>query len=152
MTQKLINAITVQIDEIFQNSTIYTNHIKQNFKNNSFFIRIIQNSEKPYLANRFKLFNKIEILYTPEEMEDKIKQLNYVSQSLFENMKYLKFEDGFICAENMQANIKDEKLFFQLEYNFYIFRFDEVQKMNKLFMEGDTKCKKTMENTLKKNF
>lgn len=151
MKQKLIEAIAIQIDEVFNNSTIYTNHINQNFKKNSFFIRITKNSEKPYLAKRFKVFNKIEIVYTPEETDDTSKKLNEISQNLFESMKLLKYENGYINAENMECQIKDGILLFFLEYNFYIFRFEDTEKMEKLSFKGDIKWKKK-KNILKKNF
>ena len=147
----MIEAIAIQIENIFNNCTIYTNHIEQNFKKNSFFIRIIETLEKPYLAKRFKIFNKIEIAYSPEKTEDENKKLNEISQKLFENMKKLKYENGYINSENMACEIKDGRLLFFLEYNYYIFRFDKTTKMQKLSFKGDTKWKK-MKNILKRNF
>lgn len=139
MTQRLIQAIAIQLDKIFDNATIYTNHIKQGFKKDSFFIRIIKNYEKPYLAKRYKIFNKIEIAYTPEEEYNTTKILNEISQRLFENMKLLKYENGYINAENMECHIKDGILQFFLEYNFYIFRFEDTRKMERLSFKGGTR-------------
>lgn len=138
MTQKLIEHISMQIDEIFNGATIYTSHMKQNFEKNSFFIRIIKNSEKAYLANRFKLFNKIEIMYTPKN-EQCTEEINHIKQILFEKMKRLKFEKGYIIGENMECEFKDKKLLFYIDYDFYIFRFNKSEKMQRLFSNGGNK-------------
>ena len=50
MTQKLLDSISIQLDEVFNNSTIYTEHISQNFQKNSFFLRIVKSSEKKCLC------------------------------------------------------------------------------------------------------
>lgn len=135
MRKKLLESISLQLNEIFDNAIIYTENVKQNFQKGSFFIRILKESEKIYLSNRIKLFNKIEITYFPK-VED-IEEINFIKEKLFENMKKLKYEKSFILAENIEAEIKDNKLKFYIDYNFYIFRFNDCDKMKSLFFKGD---------------
>lgn len=132
MRQKLIESISIQIDQIFKGISIYTEHIKQRFEKGSFFIRIIKDSEKAYISNRYKLFNNIEITYTPKH--SCIEEINYIKENLFEKMKKLKFEEGYIIGENIQSEIKDNLLKFYIDYNFYVFRIEDSEKMNKLFL------------------
>lgn len=136
MTQKLLDAISIQLDKIFNDSTIYTEHISQNFQKNSFFLRIIKSSEKQCISSRYKLFNKVEIMYTPKSELEFSKDINFIKQLLFQEMKILKFDSTYLFAQNMECEIKDKKLLFFIDYNFYIFRFNEVEKMQKLFSKG----------------
>lgn len=136
MTQKLLDSISIQLDEVFNDSTIYTEHISQNFQKNSFFLRIVKSSEKKCISNTYKLFNKVEIMYTPKSDIEFLKEINFTKQLLFQEMKILKFDTSYLFAQNMECEIKDKKLLFFIDYNFYIFRFNEVEKMQKLFSKG----------------
>lgn len=136
MTQKLLDYISIQLDEVFNDSTIYTEHISQNFQKNSFFLRIVKSSEKKCISNTYKLFNKVEIMYTPKSDTEFLKEINFTKQLLFQEMKIFKFDTSYLFAQNMECEIKDKKLLFFIDYNFYIFRFNEVEKMQKLFSKG----------------
>ncbi len=135
--QKLIDYISLNLDELFESATIYTYPVKQNFESNSFYINLSEYSEKACLSNRFKLFNKIEIIYTPEDDINSYKIFNEIKEILFKNMIMLKYEDGYIFGENMSAKIIDGRLYFYVDYNFYVFKIDdEEEKMQKLFSYG----------------
>ena len=116
MTQKLLDSISIQLDEVFNDSTIYTEHISQNFQKNSFFLRIVKSSEKKCISNTYKLFNKVEIMYTPKSDIEFLKEINFTKQLLFQEMKILKFDTSYLFAQNMECEIKDKKLLFFIDY------------------------------------
>lgn len=142
MYQKLIESISLQLKDIFHDAIIYSDFVYQNFKQNSFYIKILESYEKPCISNRFKLFNKVELIYTPMENKLNTPYLNNINSKLFQNMKKLKFENRYILAENIHSKIVDNKLLFYLEFNFYVFKSKNYEKMKNLFI-GDTQNAKT---------
>lgn len=99
-----------------------------------FCVRCIKTEEKIYLSSRYKLFNKIEITYFPNKKYNTNEECNNILSLLYNNFLMLKFEKGFIKGENMQGYIEDGVLKFLVEYNFYVFKKEETDKMKKLYI------------------
>ena len=147
----LINAISKQLYNVFNKPNIYVEHIKQGFLLPCFCIRYVKTEEKTYLANRYKLFNKVEITYFPEKQDNISDKLNEVLNHLYNNFNMLNFEKGFIKAENMEGIINNNTLKFYVEYNFYVFKKDETDKMKKLYIQ-EILWQKKIKNFIKNNF
>lgn len=130
----LINAISNQLYNVFDKPNIYVEHIKQGFLLPCFCIKYVKTEEKNCLSNRYKLFNKMEITYFPEKKDNISENINEVLNILYNNFNMLKFEKGFIKGENMESSIDDNTLKFYVEYNFYVFKKDETDKMKSLYI------------------
>ncbi|MFR4986090.1 MAG: DUF6838 family protein [Lachnospirales bacterium] len=134
MIQKLIDAISNQLYDIFDKPNIYVEHIKQGFLLPCFCVRCVKTQEKLCLSNRYKLFNKMEITYFPEENYNINDKCNNILNLLYNKFLMLKFERGFIKGENIEGVIEDGKVKFFIEYNFYVFKKEETDKMQKLYI------------------
>lgn len=119
---------------MFDKPNIYAEHIKQGFLLPCFCIRCDKTEEKQLLAKRYKLFNKMEITYFPKKADNIIDDCNNILTMLYDNFSMLKFEKGFIKGENMEGFIQNGILKFYVEYNFYVFKKEETDKMQKLYI------------------
>lgn len=119
---------------MFDSPNIYAEHIKQGFSLPCFCIRCKQTEEKKLIAKRYKLFNKIEITYFPIKSDNILDDCNNVLTTLYDKFSMLKFEKGFIKGENMQGAIENGVLKFYIDYNFYVFKKEETDKMQKLYI------------------
>ncbi|WP_317367738.1 DUF6838 family protein [uncultured Tyzzerella sp.] len=132
--QKLIDAISNQIYSIFNKPNIYVEHIKQGFLLPCFCVRCIKTQEQRHLSNRYKIFNKIEITYFPKKNYNTNDDFNNILNILYDKLIMLKFEKGFIKGENMEGYIENGAIKFFVEYNFYVFKKEETDKMQKLYI------------------
>lgn len=76
----------------------------------------------------------MEITYFPEENYNINDKCNNILNLLYNKFLMLKFEKGFIKGENMEGVIEDGKVKFFIEYNFYVFKKEETDKMQKLYI------------------
>lgn len=76
----------------------------------------------------------MEISYFNQKLDNINDICNNILNTLYDNFLMLKFEKGFIKAENMKGYIENNIVKFYLEYNFYVFKKDEINKMQKLFI------------------
>ena len=112
----MINCISNQIYTVFNKPNIYVEHIKQGFLSPCFCIRYVKTEEKACISNRYRLFNKIEIVYFPKKSDNINDELNKILNELFDKFLMLKFEKGFIKGENMEGYIEDETVKFYIEW------------------------------------
>ena len=76
----------------------------------------------------------MEITYFPEENYNINDKCNNILNLLYNKFLMLKFERGFIKGENIEGVIEDGKVKFFIEYNFYVFKKEETDKMQKLYI------------------
>lgn len=76
----------------------------------------------------------MEITYFPEENYNINDKCNNILNLLYNKFLMLKFEKGFIKGENIEGIIEDGKVKFFIEYNFYVFKKEETDKMQKLYI------------------
>ncbi|MBS5794029.1 MAG: hypothetical protein KIC92_04595 [Clostridiales bacterium] len=76
----------------------------------------------------------MEITYFPEENYNINDKCNNILNLLYNKFLMLKFEKGFIKGENIEGVIEDGKVKFFIEYNFYVFKKEETDKMQKLYI------------------
>lgn len=76
----------------------------------------------------------MEITYFPEENYNINDKCNNILNLLYNKFLMLNFEKGFIKGENIEGVIEDGKVKFFIEYNFYVFKKEETDKMQKLYI------------------
>ena len=76
----------------------------------------------------------MEITYFPEENYNINDKCNNILNLLYNKFLMLKFEKVFIKGENIEGVIEDGKVKFFIEYNFYVFKKEETDKMQKLYI------------------
>lgn len=136
MKLELLNAISLQLDSVFKNVTIYFDHVSQGFQKPCFCVKCVKNEEKRLLSNRYKVFNKIEIDYFSENIENNTEKCNEILSVLYEEFFKISFQKGTINGENIESFIDENGILrFYIDYNFYIFRFDKVDKMQNMFIQ-----------------
>lgn len=99
-----------------------------------FCITYLKTEEKLCISRRYKLFNKIEITYFPPKKDNISEDLNNILNKLYNNFDSLKFEKGFVKGENMEGKIENGLLKFYVDYNFYVFKKQQTDKMEKLYL------------------
>ena len=107
-----------------------------------FCIRYIKTEEKAYISNRYKVFNKIEITYFPEKSDNLSDKLNNILNILYDNFGMLKFEKGLIKGENLEGVLEKEILKFYVDYNFYVFKKQDTDKMKKCIFKRQYEFRK----------
>lgn len=70
----------------------------------------------------------------PKKQINVLDDCNFILTSLYNNMEMLKFGKGFIKAQNMTGFIEDGKVKFSVDYDFYVFKKEETDKMQKLYI------------------
>lgn len=137
MTVDLLHSITKTIYDNFENATIYIEKTKQGFKTPSFFIRCLKTEEKQFISGNIKVFNNIEISYFPKKLDETNEECICTANILFDKLKKMKLKKISLNGLNMKSNIDENGILkFYIDYNFYIFRNKDIEKMNRLFTKG----------------
>nr|WP_317356794.1 hypothetical protein [uncultured Tyzzerella sp.] len=76
----------------------------------------------------------MEITYFPTQNYNINDECNHILTQLYNNLFMLDFEKGFIKAENMEGFIQEGIVKFFVEYNFYVFKKQQSEKMQNLFI------------------
>lgn len=127
--QKLLDSITSQLDYFFPETTIYTQLVPQGFSKPCFTVEITKSKQQTLLSNRYKLYNSIHIQYFPSQ---DLNECNHILSKLFENMKTLTFDKGFILGQNLSASINQNVVDFYVDYDFHFFEKLHTNLMDNL--------------------
>ena len=132
MIEYLIKGIAEAIGNEFENARIYVEELKQGFKEPCFFIRCISRSHELFMGKRYFRRNSFCISYFPENSLSAKQECHSIAEKLMLCLENI-FSDGLLTrGKAIHYEIEDGILHFFIEYNGFVNRVDEKDKMEDL--------------------
>lgn len=143
MHNEIMNAVTVQLEELFGDGyTIYTYASEQGLYKPCFFVGIDQESEKPLIGSRYCTNTKICIkFFTDQGGSELAADLNRVAKALMNGMECITEADGRkITGTQRKYSITDNVLIFFVNYHtFGLKEISRQEPMDQLETKGAVK-------------
>lgn len=141
MVNSIIDGISIKLNQVFEdNYKIYTDTVEQNLARPSFFIIVLNPSEKQIVGNRYFRQHLFDIHYFPENEGDN-EEIQDVASQLFDALEYITIsETDMIRGTNMRYEKIDGILHFFVEYNVFVYKETEpVEEMQTLVVNNEIK-------------
>ena len=133
MINKILDAISNALNEEFgEDIEIYSEDIKQDFKEPCFFIICLNPSEQDFLGDRYFRKYLFDIQYFPKSKKNLNSELYSVQERLFNCMEYINMENDVIRGTKKRGEIQDKKLHFFVNYDVFVIK----KKPDDEFMEN----------------
>lgn len=130
MVNKIIDGISIKINELFgDNYYIYSENVKQGFKEPCFFISLLKPSSTPKLGNRSLREYNFGIQYFPSSSNSKNTEMYEVSEKLISGLEYISFENKLLRGSNINAEIVDDVLHFFIKYSLFVVQKEEDEEL-----------------------
>lgn len=120
---------------------LYSEDIKQGFKEPCFFIKEIKSSQNKALGNRYKRGHSYDIHYFPSpDSNTKNAELREVAEVLYDQMEYIEIAGKLTMGLDMTHEIVDGVLHFFVKYPFYVYKEKEpIPTIENIEYEGGVK-------------
>lgn len=130
MVNKIIDGISIKINELFgDNYYIYSENVKQGFKEPCFFISLLKPSSTPKLGNRSLREYNFGIQYFPSSSNSKNAEMYEVSEKLISGLEYISFENKLLRGSKIKAEIVDDVLHFFIKYSLFVVQKEEDEEL-----------------------
>ena len=142
MVNSIIDGISIKLGEVFgENIDIYSESIKQGFKEPCFFIKTVSTSEDKMLASRYFRNNSFDIHYFPSENSEKNKEMLNIAEDLYLNMEFISLVNGDeLYGHKLKHEIIDDVLHFQINYDMFIKKpSTKLDNMENISLSQNTK-------------
>ena len=131
MVIKILDAISIKLNKEFgDNYRIYSEDVKQGFKEPCFFISLIKPTSKNMLGQRKLREYNFVIQYFPKESNEKKLEIYEVIEKLETELEYIESEDGLIRGQVLNSEIVDNVLHFFVRYSLFT-----IKQENKICIE-----------------
>lgn len=121
--QDIVKGIIKALNNEFGNNyTYYINDIPQGFEEPSFYVRLLDSSFNLIYGNRYLRKNIFMIRYFPKSELEPQQEINAILDRLYPILEYIYMENDLIRGTNMEANIVDNILHLQINYDFFAIR------------------------------
>lgn len=128
-----INDLTIGISQALeknvQNTTIYVEKIKQDFKEPCFFIKVLTSSQDKDLNVRYKKHIVYDIHYFSDQ-KNLNTDCNNMTDKLYEILEYINVDGSLYRANKMTHEIVDDVLHFNISFDYRVIK--EVEKPAKM--------------------
>lgn len=141
MVNNIIDGISIKLNQVFEgNCKLYSDTVEQNLARPSFFIIVLNPSEKQIVGNRYFRQHLFDIHYFPENEGDN-EEIQDVASQLFDALEYITIsETDMIRGTNMRYEKIDGILHFFVEYNVFVYKETEpVEEMQTLVVNNEIK-------------
>lgn len=144
----MINSITVGIaqgiaKEFGENYTIYTDEIKQGFKEPCFFIQAINSNERQVLSSRYQFRQSFVVQYFNNSTNA---ELYEISEKLMRVLEYVFcVDETTLRGLNRNYRIIDGVVNVFVDYNYYAYE-EREKEVNMETLNSDIGVKKEVEN------
>ena len=133
----IVNNISVALDTLYPDSTIYTDIVNQDLKDVSFFINFINSNINVLLGNKYTLSTNISIKYfTDINSQTKNNLLRDIGDNLSYNLNIIKINNEHINrlrGSNIYYEILDNTLHFFVTYTTNVIKTtEEIALMEQL--------------------
>lgn len=131
MLNKIIDGISIRLNDIFEDYPIYSEQIKQGFKEPCFFILPLSPSLKQIVGSRYQRYNPFDIHFFPGDLDNI--GVDDVAEKLLEALEYITVEGNLIRGMKRHYEKVDGVLHFFVEYNLHTVK--PVEKINMEILE-----------------
>lgn len=134
MINAIIEAVSVALNEEFGDKyEIHMEEIRQGLKEPCFFISCINPTNRLFLGNRYSRTNQFCIQYFPESGE-KQRECNDVAERMWKCLEYITVcgAERPIRGTKMSCEVIDEVLNFFVNYDYFVRRVEERERMEQL--------------------
>ena len=130
----VIGGISAALDmEFGEGYTIYSEEVKQGFKEPCFFITALEPSENRFLANRFFRSQPFCIQYFPHNRQSPRAECADTAERLYGLLDFITAGGDLIRGTQMHHSITDDILSFFVNYNYFTIRQEDGgNKMERL--------------------
>lgn len=133
MTNSVVKGIAQALDAEFgEDHTIYTESIKQGFKEPCFFISLVSSSNKTALGNRRFSENLLCVQYFPKDEQRGNEECFEVMDRLVKCLKYITVDGDLVMGRKMNGELTDGFLSFFVNYDYYTYLPEELTEMGEL--------------------
>ena len=120
MVIKILDAISIKLNKEFgDNYRIYSEDVKQGFKEPCFFISLIKPTSKNMLGQRKLREYNFVIQYFPKESNEKKLEIYEVIEKLETELENIESEEGLIRGQVLNSEIVDNVLHFFVRYSLF---------------------------------
>jgi len=128
MVNKIIDGISIKLNQTFGDKyNIYTETVKQGFKEPCFFIMVLNSEETPMMGTRYFREYSLDIHYFPRNRNDKNDEIIEVAEKLFDALEYVTIDNGNkIRGLKRNYEIVDDVLHFFITYKVFIRKIDTL--------------------------
>ena len=135
MVNSIIDGISIKLGEVFEDIDIYSESVKQGFKEPCFFIKTVSTSEDKMLASRYFRNNSFDIHYFPSKNSEINKEMLNIAEDLYLNMEFISLVNGDeLYGHKLKHKIIDDVLHFQINYDMFIkkpsTKLDNMENIN----------------------
>lgn len=120
IVQGVVNALRNEFGD--DDYTYYIEDIPQGFKEPSFYIRTLNSSFELVCGRRYLRKNMMIVRYFPESEMKPRQEINAVLDRLFPVLEYIKMGEDLLRGTKMEANIEDNILHFNVNYDFFVIK------------------------------
>lgn len=133
MINKIVNSVTTVLSDKFD-IPVYVNHVEQDLKLPSFYVKVVDVNLKPFLKNRCNLTVQLAIHYFPKT---EVMQ-HQVSFELFDLLRFMPLHNGGqINGFNINSTIQDNVLITLVDYSVILNNHnDDLPKLEELEING----------------
>lgn len=139
MIEGLIYAIGIALDAEFGESyKIYPELTEQELSKPCFFVYCLETSCNVYRGKRYLSKNSFIVQYFPSTSNIEM-ECNQVAERLFSCLEFITCpeEDMPILGTKMMAKIEDGRLFFKVNYDFFIIKEEDDTPMETLEQKAE---------------
>ncbi len=144
MVDKIIKAISLALNQEFGDGyKNYTEGIEQDMDAPCFFIICSTPRKKLFFGRKYFRSNIFCIQYIPAT-EDIRAECNGITERLFECLEYINVDGVLLRGTKMEPEVREGTLYFFLNYDFFVYKQDEVEMMGQV--SSSIKVKGKVEN------
>ncbi len=136
MVNKIIDGICLKLSETFgEGYEIYTENIKQGFKEPCFFIDCITSSKNRIRGNLYGSESLFNISYFPTD-DGGNRECYEVLNKLYDCLEFISVEDRLIRGIGIKSEVVDGVLQVQINYNMHLLAHEDKTNMSELTQKG----------------
>lgn len=129
MIKKIINALSIELDTMFDGVPIYFDEdVSQGFENPSFFLHPLEASQVEYVGGRFIREYPFDVCYFPATTGNNAEMIN-VAEKLFKGLWFIGTKPNRYRGFNMSYQIIDSVLHFNVNYRTIVRTIAEQEQL-----------------------
>ncbi len=139
MISQIVEAVSLALNKEFGDDyKIYAEEAEQDMENPCFFV--ICNTPRNTLFRGKKYFRShiFCIQYIPST-ENILTECNHVIERLFACLEYISVDDILIRGKKMEPEVKDDVLYFFVNYDFFVYKSKDAEKMGEVLTKVGVK-------------
>ena len=121
MTNEVTDGVVAALRSAYPDADIFDEEAEQGIIDNSFSVRVVENTENLFRGWKYRKRHLIEVLFFPPK-ENRNRISNGVAESLFSVLEYITAGDDLIRGTGMNAHMDDETqtVIFTVAYDYFV--------------------------------